>query len=175
MSPASQSLVKNQTGGHRVFSQLGVFPLGWERDAGARGKQEISVIVKGASSSGGKPVVQPKSTMSGSSNSCLIGCLGWTSIGEAQASGQGRYCNSIIPSALLIVSRNFPLSGGSAGIAVKPRSHCVAQSHLSTMSAQAEWRGASDSGGGGGCGKNARSLACRRIWSWVMHPVTALT
>ena len=36
MSPASQSLVNNGTGGRRrVFTQLGEFPLGWERDAGA--------------------------------------------------------------------------------------------------------------------------------------------
>ena len=33
MSPAGQILVNNGTGGRRVFLQLGVFPLGWERDA----------------------------------------------------------------------------------------------------------------------------------------------
>ena len=33
MSPASQILVNNGAGGRRVFLQLGVFPLGWERDA----------------------------------------------------------------------------------------------------------------------------------------------
>ena len=33
MSPAGQILVNNGAGGRRVFLQLGVFPLGWERDA----------------------------------------------------------------------------------------------------------------------------------------------